>query len=469
MDFGAALFFLALAPAWAAWALSPAAWRLPVMAGLSLAFLAAWRQWDVLLALPALALLAWSLGPALRPGARRPSVALAAGLGVCLALFVSGKAAADLAQRGAWLGTVGVSYFTLQAGAYLADVRLGQQEPEADPLGLFIFLAWFPKLVQGPFERCGPFLERVRAAAALGPRGEDLRRGLWLLGWGLFEKAVVAARAQGMAEGLARGLPDGGFPRLALLAAAFTTQLYADFSGYTDMALGCSALFGVGLSPNFRAPLLATSVADYWRRWHLSFSDWIRDYLFVPLQMGLRSTGGWATPLALALGFQGVALWHGLGAGYRAFYALQTVAMTLALLTAKARRGWWRRRGLESSGLRRAWQGAFMLAYIGTGNLLFWAADRRGLGLLADSMGRGWASGWAALGDGAWRGGLEPLDLGVLALGVVLMSAPAFLPNASSLLQRPRWQRYPAYAGLAAVLLLFGRYFAAQGFLYARF
>ena len=210
--------------------------------------------------------------------------------------------------------SIGVSYYSLQAIGYLLDVH-DEATPAERHFGHFaLYLSFFPKMVQGPIERSEKLLPQLRDAPAIA--GDDLSLGLQRMLWGLFQKVVVAdslAPFVGAVYGNARS--HHGLP-LVVATYLFAAQLYFDFAGYTDIALGVARLFGIRLSPNFRSPYLATSIADFWRRWHISFSSWLLDYVFRPLQAGLRDWRKWGTPAALLVTFLVSGIWHGATWGF---------------------------------------------------------------------------------------------------------------------------------------------------------
>lgn len=205
--------------------------------------------------------------------------------------------------------TIGVSYYTLQAISYLADVYMEMAEPETH-FGYFaLYLTFFPKLLQGPIERAGDLLPQLKAPLKVDY--DSLRSGLVLFGWGLFKKVAVANRLAIYVNTVYGNVHDyKGLP-LAVATYMYAIQILADFSGYTDMALGVARMFNISLTQNFNSPYLATSIADFWRRWHISFSRWILDYIFKPLQLGWRSAGMYGTVAALLVTFLFSGVWHG--------------------------------------------------------------------------------------------------------------------------------------------------------------
>lgn len=206
----------------------------------------------------------------------------------------------------------GLSFYVFMATAYVVDVYRREVAAEGG-LGTFAFLAWFPKILAGPIERAGAFMPQVGAGLRMRPDLAAL--GLQLILWGLIKKVVIA-------ENLAP-LVDRTFdivayaPPMELLFSLyfFAFQLYCDFSGYTDMAIGLSLLFGLTLRENFRRPYLSRSVAAFWsRRWHISLGKWFRDYLYLPL--GGSRVGAVRHHLNLLAVFAASGIWHaGLGYG----------------------------------------------------------------------------------------------------------------------------------------------------------
>lgn len=210
--------------------------------------------------------------------------------------------------------SIGTSYFTFQAISYLADIYLEIEEPEKHFGHYALFLAFFPKLLQGPLERAGDLLPQLKQTHQFDY--EAMRSGMLLFTCGLFKKVVVADRLAFYADKVFNNVHDyTGLP-LIVGIYAYALQIYFDFAGYTDMARGAAGMFGINLTENFNSPYLATSVADFWRRWHISFSRWILDYIFKPLQMGWRNQGQAGTAMALVITFLASGIWHGAAWGF---------------------------------------------------------------------------------------------------------------------------------------------------------
>jgi alginate O-acetyltransferase complex protein AlgI len=206
---------------------------------------------------------------------------------------------------------IGISFFTFQSMAYLIDVYRGDWRATRNPLTFAMFKAFFPQLVAGPIERAHnmmPQIERARIITA-----NDVAQGIYWALLGFFLKCVIADRVAPLADYnfmiLAETAPNRG-PVAALCGIwAFGLQIYGDFAGYTYIALGIARLMGIQLQRNFLGPYLATSIQDFWRRWHVTLSFWLRDYLYFPLGGSRRGTARTYANLIVVLGLGG--LWHG--------------------------------------------------------------------------------------------------------------------------------------------------------------
>lgn len=210
--------------------------------------------------------------------------------------------------------SIGVSYFTFQAISYLSDVYLELLEPEQHLRYHALALAFFPKLLQGPIERGGDILPQLKQPYVFDY--DNMRSALLLFTWGLFKKIVVADRLALFVDQVYGDVHSySGIP-LLIATYAYALQIFFDFSGYTDMARGAARMFGINLTENFNSPYLATSIADFWRRWHISFSRWILDYIFKPLQMAWRDHKQTGTALALIVTFFVSGIWHGASWGF---------------------------------------------------------------------------------------------------------------------------------------------------------
>lgn len=202
---------------------------------------------------------------------------------------------------------VGISFYTFQTLGYAIDVYRGRQKPERH-LGVFaLYVAFFPQLVAGPIERAGSLLPQLRACHDFDY--DRVTHGLRLILWGMVKKVVIADRLAPAVNAIYGAPENFDGPALALATVFFAFQIYCDFSAYTDIAIGTAEVFGVRLMRNFRQPYFAASIADFWRRWHISLSTWFRDYVYISLGGNRVSVPRWYINLAVVFVVSG--LWHG--------------------------------------------------------------------------------------------------------------------------------------------------------------
>ncbi len=176
---------------------------------------------------------------------------------------------------------VGISFFTFKKMSYVIDVFRGTIKPERH-FGFFaLYVGHFLEILSGPIDRAGNLIPQLRKPRALN--SDDVSAGFLLILWGLFMKVVVADRLAIYTDAIFNNVPHHYGSSLLIAAYFYTFQIYCDFAGYTNIAIGCGRLMGIDLMPNFKMPYLSKSIAEFWRRWHMSLSFWFRDYLYIPL------------------------------------------------------------------------------------------------------------------------------------------------------------------------------------------
>ena len=229
---------------------------------------------------------------------------------------------------------VGISFYTFQALSYTIDVYRRSFRPTRDPLAFFAFISFFPLLVAGPIERAANLLPQfLRRKSFDYP---DAVVGCRQMLWGFFKKMVVADNCAVVVDTLLAG--EGYANGLASLCAAFlfSIQIYCDFSGYSDIAIGCSRLFGVRAMRNFAFPYFSRDIAEFWRRWHISLTTWFRDYLYIPLG-GSRCSKAKMIRNTFAI-FLVSGLWHGANWTFLAWGAFHAALFLPLLLRAQNRK-----------------------------------------------------------------------------------------------------------------------------------
>ncbi len=460
MLFGSGTFLKFMAVALVAFAVAPARHRWAVLLALSMFYYASFRAPGLLAVLALVALTAWLA--ALRIGrsddGRIQTRWMRAGvLGILFVLIaVRAVASRNSASAALRLGsTIGVSYFALQAISYVVDAYLGRVTPERRLGRIALALAFFPKIAQGPIERGRKILPQLDALAV--PAYPALRSAALLFGWGMFKKAVLADRLAAMVDPVyADPAAYGGVaPVLATYAYAF--QLYFDFSGYTDMARGVAAFFGVELSENFSAPYLATSIQEFWRRWHITFSRWLLDYIFTPLQLRLRSLRTHGTALALFVTFGVSGIWHGATACFAIWGLLHGTFLATSVLAAR------QKAATAATPLRRVGQIALTFHMVSLAWVFFRAPTVPDAVAVLASIARPAGGATRLLGD-----------VGARAAAVTLLACVAYAAIVSAK-GRPWWSRaanqpvlrWSAYVALGASILILGE--SSTRYLYFQF
>lgn len=359
---------------------------------------------------------------------------------------------------------VGLSFYTFQSLAYTIDVYRGRLEPERH-LGRFaLYVAFFPQLVAGPIERAQHLLPQFKERHAWDYA--RIESGLRLMGWGLFKKIVIADRLA-LAVDTVYGNPTEytGVP-LLLATYAFAWQIYCDFSGYSDIAIGAARVMGFDLMLNFDRPYASRSIREFWQRWHISLSTWFRDYLYIPLGGNRASVPRWMANLMVTFLLSG--LWHGANWNYLVWGGLHGTYLVLSIWLV----AFWRRVQplppvhQRSAIVRLARQlitfHLVLLAWV------FFRASTVGDALyILENMGKEWTlSMHYNIGIGPW--GLAIAATAVLLLEVVQYAHVRIGGVGRALDAQPTWVRWSVYYALIFAILMFGR-FETTEFIYFQF
>lgn len=338
-----------------------------------------------------------------------------------------------------------ISFFTFQQIAYLVDChREGGRE--YDPLGYALFVCFFPQLIAGPIVHHREMMPQFASPMSLAPRYRNIALGLFIFSAGLFKKVVVAdSFSPWVGAGFESTAPLNFFEAW-VTSLAYTFQIYFDFSGYTDMAIGCALLFNIHLPINFNSPYKATDIRDFWRRWHMTLSRFLRDYVYVPL--GGNRDGRWRTLTNLFATFLLGGLWHGASWMFVIWGALHGLAMAVHRLWSEAggRMPAWLAWLLTFNFVNVTW--VFFRAHDldAALNVLRGMAGLQGVVLPGSLAGLLSFLGGEGIGFGVW---MDPGRWGVWALVAVLAALVAVitLPNSVTVyarqraghLARPRW------------------------------
>jgi D-alanyl-lipoteichoic acid acyltransferase DltB (MBOAT superfamily) len=360
--------------------------------------------------------------------------------------------------------SLGVSYFTFQAISYLADVYLEIEDPERH-FGIFaLYMAFFPKLLQGPIERAGDLLPQLRQPYQFDY--DSMRSGMLLFTCGLFKKVVVADRLALYADLVYNNAQSyTGLP-LILGTYAYALQIYFDFSGYTDMARGVGRMFGINLTENFNSPYLATSIADFWRRWHISFSRWILDYIFKPLQMSWRARGKAGTAVALVVTFLVSGIWHGASWCFVVWGLLHGIYLATSLYYRPYQKRLYKLLDIERSRWLKLWQIVVTFNLVSFAWIFFRQNSLSGAWYILTNM-FNWSNGLPA--DLLLSQGYRNLFLIVTC--IIISTLMATFPQLSIALKglfRGEF-RWFFYYSLVMMVLVCGQFQNKASFIYGRF
>lgn len=204
---------------------------------------------------------------------------------------------------------LGISFYTFRIISYFLDIKNNKLKPENDALAFFNYIAFFPSMTSGPIDKGGLLLPQLKKERIFTTEsGADAARQILL---GAFKKLVVANTITPVTQGIFQNYEHLSGSTIAFGAILFLFELYADFSGYSDMAIGLARLLGFKITKNFAFPLFAQNIAEYWRKWHMSLTSWLTEYVFTPLVIQFRDYGKKGLIAAIILNFVLIGAWHG--------------------------------------------------------------------------------------------------------------------------------------------------------------
>jgi D-alanyl-lipoteichoic acid acyltransferase DltB (MBOAT superfamily) len=267
-------------------------------------FFYAWWDWRFLFLLIGSSLLNYALGLLMGRTARAGYQRLLVGIGLlqglgCLLYFKYFNPFLPL----------GISFYTFKTISYLLDIRRGKIAPERNWTVFLSYVAFFPCITSGPIDRAGTLIPQLKVKRTFdSARATD---GMRQILWGLFKKVVIADNAAVFSDDIFAHYTTMPASELLFGVFVFTIRIYADFSGYSDMAIGMSKLLGFDISQNFRYPFFARNIAEFWRRWHITLTSWMTDYVYTPLTIYFRNLGRWGVVLACLVNFVLIGAWHG--------------------------------------------------------------------------------------------------------------------------------------------------------------
>ena len=234
-----------------------------------------------------------------------------------------------------WLFPLGISFYTFQALSYLTEIYWKEEEPEENLADFMIYMLFFMKFLSGPIERARDMLPQLKSGKPVAY--PSIVYGMKLIVVGLIKKLILADYISPYIDGIFNSIHTASGIQLLMACLLYPVELCGDFSGYTDIALGGACMLGFKLNPNFNRPFIAQTTAEFWRRWHMSLSFWVKDYLYLPLFSSMRRWGQWGVFLSLSLTFAGLGAWHGAGWNYIIYGLIQGLIIFYEMKTAMIR------------------------------------------------------------------------------------------------------------------------------------
>jgi D-alanyl-lipoteichoic acid acyltransferase DltB (MBOAT superfamily) len=371
-----------------------------------------------------------------------------------------------------WLLPIGISFYTFQLISYLVDVFRGQQKAEREFGAFALYVTFFPKLVAGPIERAKNLLPQIHAHPAFDRAQAML--GMQLILWGLFKKVFVADRIAPFVNAIYDNPEAANGVQIAFATWLYAFQLYCDFSGYTDIALGIALIFGYRLTQNFNRPYFATSIQDFWKRWHISLTSWLTDYIFTPItrQKTFKIKFFNLMLYGMFITFVVSGLWHGAAWTYVVWGALHGGYIVVSLLLQKRWNNFARAiKLIDRPNLYRALKISVTFSLVCFAYIFFRASSMDDALHMVASLG----TGWGAFKDNMLSVvGANRNEFFLALIGITVVMGAEVLQGRINMRQaidaRPAWMRWSLYyVGTLAVVLLGAFYGSQTAFIYFRF
>lgn len=372
---------------------------------------------------------------------------------------------------------VGISFYTFQALGYIIDVYRGEIKAERNLLRYALFVSFFPQLVAGPIERSKNLLDQMNHIEKI--KLWNLRRvasGAILMVWGLFIKMVISDRLSIMVDTVFDNYRMYGSIELCLAAIGFAFQIYCDFGGYSIIAIGAAEIMGFTLMENFNTPYFATSIKDFWNRWHISLSSWFKDYLYIPL--GGNRNGKAKQALNKLIVFLASGLWHGANWTFVAWGAIHGVYQVIADITTPYKKKFYKRLNLKTECF--SWKLLQMLC-------TFLLVDFAWVFFRSDSIKDALyflyriiicPTPWLLFNGGIYNLGLDRVEMNILVFSLILLFLVDLvryrkkMTIAGFLLKQNLWFSWTATIILIVLIFVYGKYgptFDAKQFIYFQF
>lgn len=372
---------------------------------------------------------------------------------------------------------VGISFYTFQALSYTVDVYRKDIEPEKNPLRYALFVSFFPQLVAGPIERSKNLLNQLKNIEKIKVWNYDrVANGVIQMVWGLFQKMVIADRISIFVDSVYDNLHAVGTFETVFAAVAFSIQIYCDFAAYSTIAIGAAKVMGFELMENFDTPYFATSIKEFWRRWHISLSSWFRDYLYIP--MGGNRKGKIRKYFNLMVTFFVSGLWHGASWNYVIWGCLHGIYQVVGEILEPVRQ--------KCNQIFKVNQKVFSYKFgkilvtfsLTTLTWVFFRAETIDEALyFFERMFTRW-NPWVFFNEGLYNFGLDRIEVNILFAALFIMFAIEILKYVKNkyfsdfLMEQNFWFRWIVLIGMIVGILVYGQYgiaFDSTQFIYFQF
>lgn len=373
----------------------------------------------------------------------------------------------------AWIVPLGISFYTLQMISYLADVYQGKTEAQRNPAKFALYVMFFPQIVQGPIPRYDRLAGQLYAGHSFCER--TVVGGFYRILWGFFLKLMIADRAAVVVDEIFENHHQYVGCYVLVAGVLYSIQLYTDFAACISISKGVANLFGIELADNFNHPYLAVSVKDFWHRWHMSLSEWLKDYVYIPL--GGSRKGKIRTFINLIITFVVSGIWHGAGMRFIVWGLLHAAYQIIGQLTQGIQRKAAKITGLTQAPQARVWiRRAWTFLCVMTAWIIFRAGNLR-IGLqMIGSMFRVW-NVWIFTNDALLALGLNwkewvVLIVSILILFVVSVKQEKGIVFSDGIFRQPVYIRWALYLVVIFGIMTYGAYgmgYDSQAFIYGGF
>ena len=371
---------------------------------------------------------------------------------------------------------VGISFYLFMSIGYIVDVYKGKIKAEKNIISYALFVSFFPIIMSGPIERAGNLLPQFKKEylAKIKFDTERIRDGFVRMLWGYFQKLVLADRIA-VAVNTVYGSPENyGGVMVIVASLLYTFQIYCDFAGYSNVAIGIGQIFGIKIIENFKAPYLATSIADFWRRWHISLSSWFRDYLYIPLGGNRKGVVRKYVNIMIVFLFSG--LWHGAGWNFILWGGLHGLYQVVGALVENIRKKVYAVLKMkEDSFSLKGVKTIITFMCVNVAWVLFRVTDMQLLGRIVNRLKDIWI--WQLFDGTIYNLGLDQANVHLMLIGLGIVVAVDFLNEkgisiSKAIAKERLWIRWPIYLAAIMIILVCGMWgsgYSSNNFIYYQF